>query len=57
MVIERDGEQSQSVSIANLIPFRGEPTKPPAALLIDPAVPAMIMFDSSSSSSDDSDED
>ena len=56
-MIERDGEQLQSVSIANLIPFRGELTKLPAALPINPAVPATIMFDSSSSGSNDSDKD
>ena len=56
-MIEQDGEQLQSVSIANLISFRGELIKPPAALPIDPAASAAIMFDSSSSSSDDSDAD
>ena len=56
-MIEQDGEQPLSVSIANLIPFHGKPIEPPAALPIDPVVPAAIMFDSSTSSSNDSDED
>ena len=56
-MIEQDGEQPQSVSIANLIPFCGEPIKPHAALPVDPVAPAMILFDISSSGSDDSDED
>ena len=56
-MIERDGEQLQSVSIVNLIRFCGEPIEPHAALPIDPAEAAKIMFDSSSSGSNDSDED
>ena len=54
-MIEQDGEQLLSVSIANLISFRSKLIKPPAALPIDPAAPAVIMFNSSSSSSNDSD--
>ena len=56
-MIEWDGEQPQSVSIANLIPFCGEPIKPHTALPINSVVPTMIMFDSSSSGSNDSDKD
>ena len=56
-MIERDREQPQSVSIANLIPFCGEPIEPHTALPVDPAVLGTIMFDSSCSGSDDSDED
>ena len=56
-MIEQDGEQPLSLSIDYLIPFCGEPIKLPAALPVNLAVPAVIMFDSSSSSSNDSDVD